>query len=257
MRKSIFTFVLFLLAQLLAGFITLMIVNWDNIATGRSIDWLRAGFPSVPQALVIALWTSYLLLFVLLWLLRLTNSPLIGNLHRGNRLRSFGFMGSFLLICVGLSLLTTPLKLDDGGMMEQAMQIKAYWGGVLLLCVGGPAIEEVVFRDGILRHLRNSGVGTWLSVLISAGTFAVVHANLSQVVAALPLGILLGFLYLRTGDLRLCLPAHILNNSIAVLGLTFPETSDFIDKIPLFFTLPLGALLTAGGLWKFVKLYRS
>ena len=245
MRKSIIIFLLFLFSQLLAGFSTLMMKNWDNIAAGRSIDWLRAADPTVPQVLVVGLWISYVLLFVCLWLLRLTNSPMMGNLKRGSRLRSLGFIGSFLLICVGLSLLITPLGLDDGGMTDQALQIKEYWGGVLLLCIGGPAIEEVVFRDGILRHLRTRGLNAWAAILISAATFAVVHGNLSQFVTAFPLGILLGFLYVRTGDLRLCLPAHILNNTIAVMGLLFPKIDDFIEQMPLLLMLAAGGLLTA------------
>ena len=52
-------------------------------------------------------------------------------------------------------------------------------------------------------------------------------------------------LFLRTGDLRLCLPAHILNNTLAVLLLCFPSLGEATESFPLWANLALGVVFTA------------
>lgn len=56
------------------------------------------------------------------------------------------------------------------------------------------------------------GYGEKLAVIVSALLFGLFHANLSQLFYAFLLGLLLGYVYLRTGKLRYSIALHMLFN---------------------------------------------
>lgn len=111
---------------------------------------------------------------------------------------------------------------------------------LLLLCVVGPLCEELVFRVGILRSLYRFNVPGWLAAIISALAFAVVHGNLAQGIPAFIMGFVFGMAYLRTGNLRLCLPMHMVNNTLSVILYNSPISSNnswwYFAIISLFYT---------------------
>ena len=80
----------------------------------------------------------------------------------------------------------------------------------LLMVWAAPAVEEFVFRRTVLDRLRR--YGERLAIGVSALLFALVHGNLSQFCYALPLGLLFGYVYLRTGRLRYTIGLHVLVN---------------------------------------------
>ena len=94
--------------------------------------------------------------------------------------------------------------------------VEIAWLGPFLAVVIAPVTEELVFRGLILRGL----LGRWhpaAAILFSAGLFALVHFNPVQAPVALLLGLLTGWLYVRTRSLGLCIVAHALNNAASYL----------------------------------------
>lgn len=126
-------------------------------------------------------------------------------------------VAAVLLLSWGVSAALEPFRLsDDGTTAIFLTQRKNVWC-VLLLCGVGPLCEELVFRVGIVRQLFLKGCPGLLAAALGALSFAVVHGNWVQGIPAFVVGTLLGLLYLRTGNLRLCLPAHVANNVLALL----------------------------------------
>lgn len=74
-----------------------------------------------------------------------------------------------------------------------------------------PAVcEEVLCRatmTGLLKHFN-----PWGAVLISAFAFGMMHATIQQIPFAFVVGILLGFVYVKTGNLLYCILLHFANN---------------------------------------------
>ena len=70
---------------------------------------------------------------------------------------------------------------------------------ILVVCVIGPFVEEFVFRKQLIDRTRI--YGEELSVLFSAVMFGLFHGNLKQGVYAALLGLLLGYVYLRTRNI--------------------------------------------------------
>ena len=70
---------------------------------------------------------------------------------------------------------------------------------ILVVCVAGPFVEELVFRKQLVDRTRI--YGEELSVLFSSVMFGLFHGNLKQGVYAALLGLLLGYVYLRTRNI--------------------------------------------------------
>ena len=57
----------------------------------------------------------------------------------------------------------------------------------------------------------------WVAIALSAALFAIVHGNMAQGVGAFLCGLLLGWMYVRTGSIIPGVVYHWVNNSTAVL----------------------------------------
>lgn len=137
--------------------------------------------------------------------------------------------------------------------------------GVLTVCVVGPIVEELVFREAVCGHLLRSGVRPTTAVVISAAIFGVVHLNPAQVLVAFVIGMVLGVMYLRTGNVVLSSIMHIINNSTAVVLLRVmgdeAEEFSFVELLGGEANARLVALaafaLAAAGLYIFLKKYKN
>ncbi len=89
--------------------------------------------------------------------------------------------------------------------------------GVAAIALAAPVGEEILFRWGIMGHLLHRNRGVAQSILVSALLFGLIHLNPAQVFFAMAMGILLGMLYWKTGNLLLPILLHMLNNSVACL----------------------------------------
>ncbi|MBR1687871.1 MAG: CPBP family intramembrane metalloprotease [Prevotella sp.] len=86
-----------------------------------------------------------------------------------------------------------------------------------------PLAEEIVFRGAILKELLNKYTAQ-NAILISALIFAVAHFNPAQMPHAFLVGLLLGWMYWRTGSILPGVAFHWANNSIAyVLFRVLPD----------------------------------
>ena len=101
--------------------------------------------------------------------------------------------------------------------MEESfsMILKGRWGYVVVGLLA-PVAEEIVFRGAILRTLLQK-FGPWKAIWISAVLFALVHGNPAQMPHALLVGLLLGWMYWRTGSILPGIAYHWVNNSVAYL----------------------------------------
>ena len=129
------------------------------------------------------------------------------------------------------------------------------WQGPVLAVVIAPLTEELVFRGLILRGL----LGRWrpaAAVTASALLFAATHLNPAQVPVAMLLGLILGWTYVRTRSLGLCVAGHALNNAstyvsdfpFEVSGFNFVPEAAAVVFHPWWFNAT-GALLLGAGLW--------
>lgn len=95
------------------------------------------------------------------------------------------------------------------------MVLRERWGYVAVGLLA-PLVEELVFRGAILRALlRQWESRPWMCIAVSALIFAAAHGNPAQMPHAFIVGMLLGWMYRRTGSIVPGVAYHWVNNSVA------------------------------------------
>ncbi len=104
---------------------------------------------------------------------------------------------------------------------------------LLSVSIMAPLFEEWLCRGLVLRGLLKKMKPEW-AIVTSAAFFAVLHMNPWQAIAAFVLGLLFGFVYYRTGSLKLTMLMHCVNNTFSVLMSRIPEFAEadtFMDVL--------------------------
>lgn len=89
------------------------------------------------------------------------------------------------------------------------------WLNIVSTAVFPALAEEIVFRGYVQASL--APCGTTASVVVSAALFALFHGNILQVPFAFLMGLILGWLFARTGSILPSVLLHFGNNLMAVL----------------------------------------
>jgi sodium transport system permease protein len=132
---------------------------------------------------------------------------------------------SIVLLGKGIEILY-PLSSDKLQALEPylAAMREAPLGYVLLLVAALPAVcEELAFRGFILSGLRHMG-HKWTAIVLSSVFFGVAHGLLQQSLAAIAVGVIIGYLVVQSGSLLPGVLFHLTHNALFVLaGRITPE----------------------------------
>lgn len=124
----------------------------------------------------------------------------------------------YVLAAVFAALVLEPEQEDIGGELgvgDDALVIAIL--AIVLIGVVAPLSEELFFRGFVFSGLR-SRFSLWPAALIAGLVFGLVHAptGITTVVPLAALGVVLSWLYDRTGSLWPCVIAHMINNGLAL-----------------------------------------
>ncbi|GIM29325.1 hypothetical protein CPJCM30710_19910 [Clostridium polyendosporum] len=108
---------------------------------------------------------------------------------------------------------------------------------ILITILAAPLEEEFLYRGIILNGLCKK-YSPKIALIISSLVFAVAHLNLPQGINAFLLGLLLGYFYIKTKSIILCMFCHGINNLIAILPIWFVDdlSRDYMILFSLIFT---------------------
>ena len=90
--------------------------------------------------------------------------------------------------------------------------ITPFGANLLFIGVLAPVFEELFYRKAIIDRLRR--YGDLPAILISGVIFGLMHGNFSQVFYTTAIGILLGYIYLKTGNVFYTISLHMAYNII-------------------------------------------
>lgn len=121
------------------------------------------------------------------------------------------------------------------------------WVDLICVSIFAPFFEEWLCRGIVLRGLLNYkhkdkegnekiGIKASSAILLSAAFFAIIHMNPWQALPAFILGSLFGYVYYRTGSLKLTMLMHCTNNTFAVLMShidKFEDMESWLDVFPV------------------------
>lgn len=138
-----------------------------------------------------------------------------------------GTLGILFLIAYAMSYVGSLIGVLSSSALEAAtglsftaevtdlMMDLPWYVTLLYAVVAAPFFEELVFRKMILDRTR--AYGEKLAIFFSALLFAFFHTNLEQFFYAFLVGLVLAYLYLRTGKLSVCWLLHAVYNLVGGL----------------------------------------
>jgi membrane protease YdiL (CAAX protease family) len=98
--------------------------------------------------------------------------------------------------------------------------------GFVGIVIAAPILEELLFR-GVILHGLLKNYRPAKAILLSAFLFGLIHFNPWQFVFAFPAGILLGWIYWKTGSVLCTMILHAFNNFLGfLLLLVLPDAAD-------------------------------
>ena len=116
-----------------------------------------------------------------------------------------------------------------------------------------PAVaEEFCFRGTIQNTLSQTNLGPMGAIFVTGLTFSLVHFEFDNFLAIWCMGMVLGLIYYYSGSIWVSIAVHFLNNFAVVIGkyayLKGMIHSDVAssDTLPLYLTLPAGAVMIGG-----------
>ena len=118
-----------------------------------------------------------------------------------------------------------------------------------------PAIgEEIVFRGILQRKFIEARMNPHIAIWISAILFSAIHIQFFGFVPRMLLGALFGYLYYWTGDLKIAMFAHFVNNGFTIVlvylhQLGVVEFDIENSESPELFTVGLFAIITTAILY--------
>jgi membrane protease YdiL (CAAX protease family) len=146
-----------------------------------------------------------------------------------------------------LSVFDLPNLLED---QFESMSVNPF--GIIAICLAAPICEEMLFRGAIEGHLLRTGHKPWIAIAVSALIFGIIHGNPAQMPSAFLLGLLLGWLYYRTGSLWPSIVCHVANNTLStVISIVYPDKQSFTEvftNTAVQWTLTAAALLLGAGI---------
>lgn len=123
----------------------------------------------------------------------------------------FNFLGNFINLLVSLVNGKSLLEMNPAIEMVSDMSPSM----ILYTCILGPFMEELMFRGMILKRARRFGDRT--AVIYTAVLFGLMHGNLSQFLYGAFIGIILGYVAVKTDGIRYSAVMHMMINSYGVI----------------------------------------
>ena len=105
------------------------------------------------------------------------------------------------------------------------------------VCIIAPVTEEYMFRGAMLRTLSKYGSG--FAIVASALAFGLMHGNMAQTPMAFLIGLVLGYVAAKSGNIRQTILIHMANNLLAslpqILKYFLPEWYDVYEAYGEYF----------------------
>src|SRR5262245_12131511 len=108
-----------------------------------------------------------------------------------------------------------PLAAAKLGEIEGMFLNAPLWQALAVICLAPAICEELAFRGFILSGLRQSG-RDWTAIIITSAVFGLAHGILQQSLGAAVIGVVIGFIAVKSGSLWPGVAYHAVHNGLSV-----------------------------------------
>ena len=124
----------------------------------------------------------------------------------------------------------SPVLAEKLKPFTQLVMEQPLWQVLLLIALTPAICEELAFRGFILSGLRRMG-HKWGAIVLTAVLFGLAHGILQQSLAACVVGIVIGYVAVKTGSLLPGVLYHLTHNSLSIVLSRL--TPDMLESQPL------------------------
>ena len=145
------------------------------------------------------------------------------------------YAGTYLCNLVG-TFITSIIGIIKQSEVENVMvnltsQISP-WVNFLIVVIAAPIMEELLFRKFIVDRTARFGEG--VSIVLSGLMFGLFHGNLNQFVYAFMIGVLFGFIYIKTRNIIYTIILHMIVNFLGgFVSSIMLEKSNYFELMEL------------------------
>ena len=107
-------------------------------------------------------------------------------------------------------LISAATGLEISNPVGDILSNSVLWVNIIVAGIIGPIFEELLFRKLLIDNLAKYGEG--LAITVSGFAFGLFHGNFTQFFYATMIGLLFGYIYVRTGRLRYTIILHMMIN---------------------------------------------
>lgn len=219
------------------------------------------GYESLPPHVTFIYYLIQMLPTIAFVLWRRHKARRDSGLHFGlRRLNMPMILWGVLLVVASGVVLEPLLAMFPTEAYDNVMQTIGFGGwAIMSTVVAAPILEEVLFR-GLIFESVGERFGRGAGLLVSALLFGLIHGVPVQMINAFVVGLILGYIYLRTRSLISVIIIHAVNNAIAYATMVFfgdagqATLRDVISQAWLYWTIY--GLSAALFLWAIVRLLR-
>lgn len=161
---------------------------------------------------------------------------------KGDKL-SIGFIAAATITALGLNfiwnfiyniLADIIINFIGWSDMEYSYEMKypliAFIIMVVWSCIIAPITEEYIFRGILMRTLSKHGAA--FGIVASSFMFGLMHGNLTQTPMAFLIGLVLGYVATKSGNIRQSIAIHMINNIFATIpSIVMYFCPDVIDMV--------------------------
>ncbi|MFA6308453.1 MAG: CPBP family intramembrane glutamic endopeptidase [Clostridia bacterium] len=209
---------------LLAYLIKEVISDPAMISNGGFAYALRGSIDPLIKATILLQSISAVVSFFAYWFISWARKQNFFQVCTFKKTHPANYLASVLLgisLLLPISLLIKLFSIDKLSSDSQELMNSIINGNSLFIAILGigilaPIIEEVIFRGLILTELKKI-TAIPAAIIIQGMLFGIYHGNLQQAIYASVLGIVLGYVCVKTGSLFCSILVHIFFNTTSLL----------------------------------------
>jgi hypothetical protein len=103
-------------------------------------------------------------------------------------------------------------NVEPTNVVEELLSTTDIFQTILVVVICAPIVEEFLFRKILIDRLHKYGDG--VAIVVSALMFGFYHGNITQFVYATLLGLVFGYVYAKSGNIKYSIGLHMVINFI-------------------------------------------
>jgi membrane protease YdiL (CAAX protease family) len=172
---------------------------------------------------------------------------------------AFMYIGNIIGSILNM-IVSAVVKVEARNVLQEVLETGTIYQTIFIMVICAPIIEEIMFRKILIDRLHKYGDA--VAIVVSALMFGLYHGNITQFVYATLIGLVLGYVYAKSGNIRYSIILHMIINFIgSVLSQLVMEKSGYLDIVEQLSENPEASVeivmanaagLLAGILWAFL-----